>query len=119
MNGIPSSAVGRYGDELLKAVQQGLETPPEKYPKVERNPRPKISRAAQHRLDRLKALRKVAAGDLGIEIGVLCPNGSLQAIAIAAPTTTRDLRKVPDLKRWQCAALGSTELLQAVAGAGA
>ncbi len=118
MNGVPSSAVGRYGDELLKAVRLGLDTPPDKYPRVERNPRLKISRAAQNRLDRLKALRKVAAKDLGIEIGVLCPNGSLQAIAIAAPTTTRDLRKVPDLKRWQCAALGSTELLQAVAGAG-
>ncbi|MCZ6916172.1 MAG: HRDC domain-containing protein [Gemmatimonadetes bacterium] len=114
MNGVPSSAIRRYGDDLLKAVQRGLETPPEKYPKVERNRRPKISPAAQQRLERLKALRRVAAKDLGIEIGVLCPNGTLQAIAVAAPTTTRDLRKVLDLKRWQCAAVGSAELLQAV-----
>ena len=114
MNGVPSSAIRRYGDELLKAVQRGLEIPSAKYPRVERNRRPKISPAAQQRLERLKALRRVTAKDLGIEIGVLCPNGTLQAIAIAAPTTTRDLRKVLDLKRWQCTAVGSAQLLQAV-----
>lgn len=116
LGGVPASSVRRYGDELIRAVQKGLDTPADKYPKVERPTRPKISRNAQQRMERLKALRRRAAIDLGIEIGVLCPNGTLQSIAVAAPTTTKELAKVADLKRWQCQALGATELLQAVNG---
>ena len=116
LEGVPASSVRRYGDELIRAVQKGLDTPAEKYPKVERSTRPKISRTAQQRVERLKALRRRAAIDLGIEVGVLCPNGTLQSIAVAAPTTTKELTKVADLKRWQCKALGATELLQAVNG---
>ena len=113
---VPASSVRRYGDELIRAVQKGLDTPAEKYPKVKRPTRPKISRNAQQRVERLKALRRRAAIDLGIEVGVLCPNGTLQSIAVAAPTTTKELTKVADLKRWQCQALGAAELLQAVNG---
>lgn len=116
LGGVPASSVRRYGDELIRAVQKGLDTPADKYPKVERPTRPKISRNAQQRMERLKALRRRAAIDLGIEIGVLCPNGTLQSIAVAAPSTTKELTKVADLKRWQCQALGATELLQAVNG---
>ncbi len=56
------------------------------------------------------------AKDLGIEVGVLCPNGTLQSIARAAPKTVKDLGKVEDLKRWQSVALGSAALLEAVNG---
>ena len=65
-------------------------------------------------MERLKALRTRAAVDLGIEVGVLCPNGTLQAIAVAAPTNTKELKKVSDLKRWQCDALGPAAVLEAV-----
>jgi ribonuclease D len=116
LNGVPAASARRYGEELIQAVQQGLNTPPEKYPKVQRAPRPKVSRSAQQRIERLKALRQRAASDLGIEIGVLCPNGTLQAIAVAAPTTSKELRKVNDLKRWQGKALGETEVLHALNG---
>jgi hypothetical protein len=51
-----------------------------------------------------------------VEIGVLRPNGTLQAIARAAPTTVRALRKVDDLKRWQADALGVSEVIDAVPG---
>jgi ribonuclease D len=116
LSGVPASSVRRYGEELIQAVQVGLDTPADKYPKVQRPKRPKVSRGAQQRIERLKALRQRTASDLGIEIGVLCPNGTLQAIAVAAPTTSRELRKVDDLKRWQCKALGEAELLQALNG---
>jgi ribonuclease D len=116
LNGVPAGSVRRYGEELIRAVQQGLDTPPEEYPKVERPKRPKVSRSAQQRVERLKALRQRAASDLGIEIGVLCPNGTLQAIAVAAPTTPKELQKVDGLKRWQGKALGEAELLYALNG---
>ena len=118
VSGVPTASARRYGDELIQAVQEGLDTPAEKYPKVERHRRPKVSRTAQHRVERLKALRKRAAANLGIEVGVLCPNGTLQAIAIAAPTDAKELKKIPEVKRWQCEALGPSAVLEAVNGVG-
>jgi ribonuclease D len=116
LSGMPTSSARRYGSELIEAVQKGLDTPAEKYPRFERTKRPKVSRRAQQLVERLKALRSRAAVDLGIEVGVLCPNGTLQAIAVAAPTNTKELKKVSDLKRWQCDALGAAAVLEAVHG---
>ncbi len=84
---------------------------------MERHQRPKINRSAFARLQRLKALRQVQADELGIEIGVLCPNGTLQAIARAAPETKQQLGKLEDLKAWQADALGAERVLEAVNGA--
>ena len=116
LRGLPSSAARRYGDELVGAVQAGLNTPPGKKPKIERSKRPKMTKSAQRKLENLKALRQQKAKDLGIEVGVLCPNGTLQAIARAAPSNVTELRKVNDLRRWQCAALGGSAVLEAVNG---
>ena len=118
LSGVPTASTRRYGDELIQAVQKGLDTPAEQYPKVQRSKRPKVSRTAQQRVERLKALRKRAAVDLGIEVGVLCPNGTLQAIAVAAPTNAKELKKIPAVKRWQCDALGPSAVLEAVNSVG-
>lgn len=116
VNGVPAAAVRRYGTQLLRAVRAGLRTPAREYPRVERTRKPKINRPAQERLQRLKAVRTRRAEQLGIEMGVLCPNGTLQAIAQAAPTTDKELREIDHLKKWQGEALGVSKLLEAVRG---
>ncbi len=118
VSGMPPASARRYGDELIEAVQKGLDTPEEKYPKIKRPKRPKVSKTALQRVERLKALRKQAAVDLGIEVGVLCPNGTLQAIAVAAPTNAKELKKIPDVKRWQVDALGLSAVVEAVNSGG-
>ena len=116
VNGVPTAAVRRYGTQLLKAVRAGLRTPAREYPRVERTQRPKINRTTYERLQRLKAVRTSRAEQLGIEMGVLCPNGTLQAIAQAVPTTAKELREIDHLKKWQEEALGVSKLLDAVHG---
>ena len=64
----------------------------------------------------MKAVRTTRAEQLGIEMGVLCPNGTLQAIAQAVPTTAKELREIDHLKKWQEEALGVSKLLEAVKG---
>ncbi len=118
VSGMPPASARRYGDELIEAVQKGLDTPEEKYPRIKRPKRPKVSKTALQRVERLKALRKQAAVDLGIEVGVLCPNGTLQAIAVAAPTNAKELKKIPDVKRWQVDALGLSAVVEAVNSGG-
>ncbi len=116
VNGVPPAAIRRYGTQLLKAVRAGLRTPAREYPRGERTHRPKINRPTHERLQRLKAVRTTRAEQLGIEMGVLCPNGTLQAIAQAVPTTAKELREIDHLKKWQEEALGVSKLLEAVKG---
>ena len=75
-----------------------------------------MNRPAMERLDRLKALRRRRAQELGIEIGVLCPNATLQAIVRAAPTTATELRKIDDTKRWQVDAMGVPQIIELLNG---
>jgi len=116
LSGLPTVAVQRYGSELLKAVRAGLRTPAKDYPRLEKTPRPKINRPAMERLERLKGLRRHRSQELGIEIGVLCPNATLQAIARAGPKTARELRKLDDIKRWQVDAMGVPQLIELLNG---
>ncbi len=114
LQGVPASTARRYGEELMGAVRTGLATPPHQYPTVERTRRPKIDREAKQRLERLKALRNRTARTLGIDVGVLCPNGTLEAITRAAPCSGQELRKVKELRKWQRETLGEKELLEAL-----
>lgn len=112
IRGVPASATRRYGDELLAAVKQGLETPESQYPKVERGKRLKMTRSAEAAFERLKSYRNRRVRTVGIEAGVLCPNGTLQAIARAAPKSVEDLSGIEELREWQIEALDAKELLE-------
>jgi hypothetical protein len=64
-------------------------------------------------MERFKAIRNAAAERLGLQPGVLCPNGTLEAVARRAPRDTTELREVPELRRWQAEVLGA-QLIGAV-----
>ena len=65
------------------------------------------------RLERLKVARNTAAVRLDLAPGVLCPNGTLESIVRARPSSIEDLAGISDLRRWQRKALGE-ELLRAL-----
>jgi len=67
------------------------------------------------RLDRLKATRNAIAKRLDLAPGVLCPNGTLEAIAKAAPQTVTELAALPEVRTWQVEVLGE-ELVEAARG---
>jgi ribonuclease D len=116
VQGVPASAVRRYGDELVEALQKGLSTPEKDYPRIERGKRPKINRTTEARLERLKTLRNRRAKALGIEPGVVCPNGTLQAIARVAPKDMEKLTGIEELRNWQIEALGQDDLFAEIRG---
>ena len=72
--------------------------------------------AYEERLERLKAARNRLAQEYELAPGVVCPNGTLEAIARLDPKTTADLGRVTELRRWQLGEFGG-ELLQALRGA--
>jgi ribonuclease D len=112
--GIPTSAVKRYGAELLEAVAAGLAIPGKDLPKIRRAKRQEADHAYDQTLERLKALRNNRAKDIKMEPGLLCPNGTLQAVARAAPEEIGQLETVTEMRHWQRSVLGEREILAAV-----
>jgi ribonuclease D len=115
VRGLPTSLANRYGNQLLAAIQKGLATPLDTLAIPERRPRQRPDAAQEARFERLKLLRNHRAQELGLEPGVMCPNGALQAIARAAPTRPEDLMDIVELKRWQVEAVGTAAILGAAA----
>jgi ribonuclease D len=111
--GVSSEQADRRGRELLAAVQRGLEVPERDLPRLTRPPRRAPDLAYEARLERLKAARNQLAQKYDLAPGVVCPNGTLEAIARVCPTTMEELAGIPELRRWQVREIGG-ELLAAV-----
>lgn len=111
--GISAEQAERRGREILAAVRRGLAIPEADLPRVSRPPRRPPDPELEARLDRLKAARNRLAADHDLAPGVLCPNGTLEAIARARPATLEQLSEIAGLRRWQLREIGA-ELLAAL-----
>ena len=111
--GIGGDQAERRGREILAAVKRGQEIPDRDLPGSSALHGGRTTRRSRSRLERLKATRNLLAVRLDLAPGVLCPNGTLEAIARVNPTSRDALAAVPELRRWQLEELGP-ELLAAV-----
>ena len=116
VDGVPPSAVARYGTELVEAVKRGTEVPQSELPAIKRPLRPEHNQAYDRRLEALKRLRNRRAKEVGMEPGMLCPNGTLQAVARAASSGGKQLSSIAELRKWQANVLGTDEILAAIQG---
>lgn len=112
---LPRSLAGRYGADILAAIAAAPASVPEP-PTDPSAGRTRPSPEMERRIERLKELRNARAKALGMEPGVLCPNGTLEAVARAAPRTAAQLDQVSELRKWQREALGERTLLEATPG---
>ncbi len=111
--GVSSDQAERRGRDLLAAVKRGLELPENDLPQFTRPPRRVPDLAYEERLERLKVARNRLAQEHDLAPGVVCPNGTLEAIARLDPETIAGLGEVTELRRWQLRAFGE-ELLKAL-----
>jgi ribonuclease D len=100
---------------ILAAIEQGLAVPERDLPRFPRGERRMSDPAFDQRVERLKVARNSAASRLGLDPGVLCPKGTLEALARAHPASTAGLGEVPELRKWQLDVLGE-DLLKALVG---
>jgi ribonuclease D len=104
--GIGGEQAERRGADILAAVKRGLEVPDADLPRIERPPRRPFDPAFEERLERLKTARNRLATELDLAPGVLCPNGTLEAIARTNPASLEALGQLPELRRWQLREIG-------------
>jgi ribonuclease D len=115
IRGVSSDQAERRGRDLLAAVRRGLDVREDDLPRLTRPPRRVPDLAYEQRLERLKAARNRLAQQYDLAAGVVCPNGTLEAIARSDPQTAAALGEVTELRRWQLREFGE-ELLRALQG---
>ena len=111
--GIGREIVARRGQEIMAAIERGKAVPEHQLPRVERPARRAPDPELDARVERLKTARNVAAARIDLPPGVVCPNGTLEAVARAAPRSLEELAAIPGLRRWQMGVLGN-DLIEAV-----
>ena len=113
VKGVGREILERRGEEILQAISRGQSVPDAELPRLPRPARRSSDPAFDLRLEALKKGRNAAAERLALAPGVLCPNGTLEAIARAAPENLAALASVAGVRQWQLEVLGE-ELLAAM-----
>src|SRR5207247_6829122 len=96
---LPSSLARRHGDALLEAVARAKALRESELPKLTRPPRLPKDPGIDARVEQLKAVRNRVATELGLEPGVLCGRGTLEAVAGARPAHRDGLGDVAEAAR--------------------
>jgi ribonuclease D len=108
MNGLPGLTprlLGRYGLQLVAAVQRGLALPDQdlpRYPHSKGDPNPGI----KARVAELKQWRQGSSKQLELSSGLIAPNWLLDRIAEQCPTSLEELAGIAGIRRWQVSQWG-------------
>ena len=112
VKGVGRDLVERRGPDVLDAIARGLAVAEADLPRFPRTPRRPADPGYELRLDALKRARNMLAERLDMAPGVLCPNGTLEAIAQHEPETLEEMGQLAEVRRWQLEVVGA-ELLTA------
>ena len=115
VKGLSTRLVAERGRSLLQVIERGLAVPEKDLPRFPRSERRAADPAFDRAVERLKRTRNEAAERLGLDPGVLCPKGTLEAIARARPKNADALRGVAEVRQWQAEVLGG-DFLKALEG---
>src|SRR5215208_8321902 len=110
IRGVGVEQAARRGREIVAAVERGLSIPDRELPRLERPRRPPPDAAYEARLERLKVVRNTLAAQYDLASGILCPNGTLEAIARVNPPTLDRMAEIRELRRWQLREIGNSLL---------
>jgi ribonuclease D len=104
--GVSGRLVEQRGAAFLAAIERGLAVPEKELPRFPHGERRRPDAEFDARVERLKGVRNAAAERLGLDPGVLCPKGTLEALARARPQSAAALGEIPEVRKWQVEALG-------------
>jgi ribonuclease D len=113
LRGVGQELADRRGAEIMEAIQRGRAVAEADLPRVQRPARRHPDAAYEARLERLKETRNRLATRYDLAPGVLCPNGTLEAIARVNPRSLEQMGEIRELRRWQLREFGP-ELMAAL-----
>lgn len=107
IRGLSPRLVTERGASLLAVIELGLSVPEKDLPRFPRSERHLADPAFDQAVERLKRARNEMAERLSLDPGVLCPKGTLEAVARARPKTSAALGQIHELRQWQVELLGA------------
>jgi ribonuclease D len=118
VKGISPRMAGRYGQDMLAAIRQGVSQPLSWHERIRPQPNPgrpngRPSAACQARFEALRAWRNTAAEARGVEPDMVLTNQVLWDVASQNPRCRADLAGIQALARWQADEFGD-DLLKVV-----
>jgi ribonuclease D len=118
MKGVSPRLAQGHGEDLLAALEKvdGLSDHDLRpCPKGPRNSSARFTPEEEAVAERIRELRAIRAGELGLDKGVLLSNTQITEIVRGGPRTLDALVKLPGIRRWQAQLLG-TEVLEILLG---
>ncbi|MBE9507026.1 MAG: HRDC domain-containing protein [Chloroflexi bacterium] len=106
VDGLKSYHVRRYGGRILRAIKRGTRARPPDLPP----PPPRHSEAEMDRFHALRAWRKQAAAERGVDPDVVAGNAALWSLAEQNPRTPEGLGRIEGLGPWKRKAYGEAIL---------
>ena len=106
IRGVPRGILEKRGEEMLAAIERGLQVPDADLPRFPRAPRWDRDPDFDSRTSALKTVRDATAQRLEVDPGVLCSRERLEAIARRNPASLDELAQMTELRRWQVAEMG-------------
>lgn len=113
ITGLTPRLLGKYGEQLLESIRQGLavaETNLPRFPRGKGEPNPGI----KARIARLKQWREGISSRMELASGLLAPNWLLERIAEQQPSTLEQLGTIPGIRHWQVGLWGA-EMIETLA----
>jgi ribonuclease D len=98
---LSAKQVSMYGEDILKAVQAGLDWPLQSLPVYPRRRTPHVSPVVSSRVLAIRRWRDRRASELRMDPALLCTKALISALALQRPRNKRDLARIPELKTWQ------------------
>lgn len=111
--GFSEKVLQRHGREVMAAVQRGLDTPKEEWPRVPRPQRWHRDDDYEDRLKRLKQARDRLTAAHDLRPGIVAANQILMEVARTMPGDLDALAALPGIRRYQVATFGE-DLLKAL-----
>ncbi|MFT3692674.1 MAG: HRDC domain-containing protein [Kofleriaceae bacterium] len=103
--------VARAADDVLDAITRGLEMPDSELPRPEaRDASPRMSAAAQKRVERLREWRTAQAAKSKLDPSIVMSQRLLERVAVADPKTLRELAAVEGIRNWRVTEWGAAIL---------
>jgi ribonuclease D len=107
VGGMSPRLVSERGTSLLTVIERGLAVAEKDLPRFPRAERHVADPVFDVAVDRLKKVRNEMAERLSLDPGVLCPKGTLEAVARARPKTAAALGEIHEIRKWQVEVLGA------------
>jgi ribonuclease D len=107
IKGMTDLIMRRMGREVMTAVREGRKTEHGPIPKATGSGRRRMDRRSEKRLDSLKQWRRKCSAEVELDPGVLCPNSTLETIALNPPESHEEMLERPELKQWFARSFGA------------